>query len=122
MLAMLDSLSKTRSPGIEMNLDFKELTKDILSRKRAVSREHIPLFFEKDLFSSLAQAPISPLKRNFISQGMLCKDCNRYLARTHYSVCKTCYQKRVKRFAESGGFYVLTDRARQQLEDELRVW
>jgi hypothetical protein len=106
--------------------DLKQLTRNILSRKKEgimskQGSEQLPLFFERDLFSSLALAPLSSLRRNFISSGMLCKDCHRYMARTHYSVCKLCFQKRVRKFVKSGGFYVLTDKARKQLEDELRV-
>ncbi len=88
--------------------DFKELTKHI-GAKRA----------ERSKAAAANRKP--SLKKQMLTKGVLCKDCHRYLARFHYSVCKRCYEKRVKRFLKSGGVYVLTPAMHRKLERELRV-
>ena len=60
------------------------------------------------------------LRKQLLAKGMLCRDCHRYLARSHYSVCKRCYEKRIQRFLKTGGVYVLTPKMHRQIEKELR--
>ncbi len=61
------------------------------------------------------------LKTQFIKKGLLCKDCKRYMAQAHYSVCKRCYEKRVQKLLKNGGVYILTPKIHKQLERELRA-
>ena len=35
-----------------------------------------------------------------------CKDCKERPARVPYSVCEECYQRRIRKFLKSGGFYI----------------
>jgi hypothetical protein len=91
----------------ERNKNLAELTKHI-------TREHSQ---KKSKLSN----PMVNLKTQFITKGLLCKDCKRYMARAHYSVCKRCYQKRVQKLLKNGGVYILTPKIHKQLERELRV-
>lgn len=92
----------------DKNRNLAEITKHI-TRERS----------ERHRGSRLSK-PAS-LKSQFISGGLLCKDCRRYMARAHYSVCKKCYEKRVQKLLKNGGVYVLTPKIYKQLERELRV-
>lgn len=61
------------------------------------------------------------LREELLTKGILCKDCHKYLARAHYSVCEKCCKNRMEKLVKSGGMRVLTHELKKQLEKELRV-
>ncbi len=91
--------------------NFKELTKHITARGKdleLLAPTHVP-------------SKESSLRKQLITEGVLCKDCHRYLARVHYSVCKRCYDKRIQTLRKTGGVAVLTPKLMTKIEQDLRV-
>ncbi|MDH2902040.1 MAG: hypothetical protein PXY39_13810 [archaeon] len=101
--------------------NYKELTKNIFSNKK--EREKEEMLLTKHSTASKSSSGNSPsLRKKFLSQGILCKDCHKYLAREHYSICDKCYKHRIQKLVRSGGMRVLTHKVQKQLEAELRVF
>lgn len=96
--------------------DYRELTKNIFSNKKQKRGEEMP---SKPWTILGADSPT--LRRELLTKGILCKDCHKYLAREHYSVCEKCYKKRIEKLVKSGGMRTLTPRLQKQLEKELQV-
>src|SRR5487761_793496 len=96
--------------------DYKELTKNIFSNKKQKRGEEMP-----SRPWTILGADSPTLRRELLTKGILCKDCHKYLAREHYSVCEKCYKKRIEKLVKSGGMRTLTPRLQKQLEKELQV-
>ncbi|MDH2900049.1 MAG: hypothetical protein PXY39_03680 [archaeon] len=90
--------------------NFKELTKNIVSG-RSYRQSSSRRIHSKD----------NSLRKQLLATGVLCKDCHRYLARSHYSVCKRCYNKRIQRLVRSGGIVTLTPKVQEKIDQELQV-
>lgn len=95
--------------------DYRELTKNIFSNKKENRKQEMLTKHHTRL------ANIPSLRKELLATGILCKDCHKYLAREHYSVCEKCYKKRIEKLAKSGGMRTLTPRLQKQLEKELQV-
>jgi hypothetical protein len=96
--------------------DYRELTKNIFSNKKQKRREELPT-----KHWTILGANTPNLRRDLLTKGILCKDCHKYLAREHYSVCEKCYKKRIEKLVKSGGMRTLTPRLQKELEKELQV-
>lgn len=98
--------------------DYRELTESIFSNKKKEKlgqEELLGKHFTARITSTLS------LRKELLAKGILCKDCRKYLAREHYSVCEKCYKRRIGKLVKSGGMRVLTPKVQRQLEIELRV-
>lgn len=98
------------------NVEGRSTTLDEKSKNLAEVTKHIGR--ER---SEKKRSNATSLKTQFIKKGLLCKDCKRYMAQAHYSVCKRCYEKRVQKLLKNGGVYILTPKIYKQLERELRA-
>lgn len=101
--------------------NYKELTKNIFSNKKEKQEEELLLTRHSTSAKSSSSNSLS-LRKKFLTQGILCKDCHKYLAREHYSICEKCYKHRIEKLVRSGGMRVLTPKVQKELESELRVF
>ena len=104
---------------MKIKTDYRELTKNIFSNKKEKRQEEQMMMLGKHFNARITTTP--SLRKELLTKGILCKDCHRYLAREHYSVCEKCYKNRIEKLVKSGGMRVLTSKVQRQLEAELRV-